>query len=74
MGICVKSICIVSLIFCSLYSQTNDTLFLKIVLPSRDTVKYSAGKHRIAASTNQTSKAYINYKEVKVYGSGAFVG
>ena len=57
-----------------LIAQTNDTLFLKIVLPSRDTVKYSAGKHRIAASTNPTSKAYINYKEVKVYGSGAFVG
>ncbi len=52
----------------------NDSLFLKIVLPSRDTVNYSAGRHRIAASTNPTSRAFINDKEVKVYGSGAFVG
>ena len=57
-----------------LIAQTNDTLFLKIVLPDRDTVRYNAGKHRIAASTNPTSRAFVNYKEVKVYGSGAFVG
>ncbi|MDP1678195.1 MAG: N-acetylmuramoyl-L-alanine amidase [Bacteroidota bacterium] len=47
---------------------------MKIVLPDRDTVKYNAGRHRIAASTNPTSRAFINYNEVKVYGSGAFVG
>ena len=57
-----------------LIAQTNDSLFLKIVLPDRDTMRYNAGRHRIAASTNPTSRAFINYKEVKVYGSGAFVG
>ncbi len=67
---------IVSLIFivAQLYSQTNDSLFVRVVLPEKDTVKFSASRHRIAASTNVTSRAFINYKEVKVYPSGAFVG
>ncbi|MEW5800039.1 MAG: N-acetylmuramoyl-L-alanine amidase [Bacteroidota bacterium] len=56
------------------FSQTNDSLFLRIVIPERDTLQYGAYRHRIAASTNPTSRAFINYKEVKVYGSGAFVG
>jgi N-acetylmuramoyl-L-alanine amidase len=55
-------------------SQTTDSLFLRIVIPERDTLQYSAYRHRIAASTNPTSRAFINYKEVKVYPSGAFVG
>jgi N-acetylmuramoyl-L-alanine amidase len=57
-----------------LLAQPNDSLFLKIVLPDRDTINYNSGRHRVAASTNPTSRAFINYKEVKVYGSGAFVG
>ena len=55
-------------------SQSTDSLFLRIVIPGQDTLQYSAYRHRIAASTNPTSRAFINYKEVKVYGSGAFVG
>ncbi len=58
----------------TLFAQTTDSLFLRVVLPDRDTVKYGASRHRIAASTNPTSKAFINGKEVKVYPSGAFVG
>lgn len=57
-----------------LLSQTNDSLFLRIVLPEKDTLNYSASRHRIAACTNPSSRAFINYKEVKVYPSGAFVG
>ncbi|HAP36225.1 MAG TPA: hypothetical protein DCQ28_09890, partial [Bacteroidetes bacterium] len=70
----MKSLITVILFIVPLIAQTNDSLFLKIVLPSRDTVIYNAGRHRIAASTNPTSRAFINYKEVKVYGSGAFIG
>jgi len=55
-------------------AQTTDSLFLRIVLPEKDTLQYGAARHRIAASTNPTSRAFINYKEVKVYPSGAFVG
>ncbi len=55
-------------------AQTGDSLFLRIVLPERDTLNYSASRYRIAASTNLTSKAFINYKEVKIYPTGAFVG
>ncbi|MBI2429761.1 MAG: hypothetical protein HYV29_13395 [Ignavibacteriales bacterium] len=58
----------------SLFSQTTDSLFLRFVIPERDTLQYGAYRHRIAASTNPTSKAFINYKEVKVYPTGAFVG
>lgn len=56
------------------FAQSADSLFLRIVLPERDTLNYSASRHRIAASTNPSSKAFINYKEVKVYPTGAFVG
>ena len=59
--------------FVPLFSQSNDSLFLRVVLPEKDTIKYNAPKHRIAASTNPTSKAFINDKEVKVYPSGAFI-
>jgi N-acetylmuramoyl-L-alanine amidase len=57
-----------------LFSQINDSLFLRIVLPERDTLNYGASRHRIAACTNPSSRAFINYKEVKVYPTGAFVG
>lgn len=56
------------------FSQTTDSLFLRIVIPEKDTTQYNASRHRIAASTNPSSKAFINYKEAKVYPSGAFVG
>ncbi|MBI3004008.1 MAG: N-acetylmuramoyl-L-alanine amidase [Ignavibacteriales bacterium] len=51
-----------------------DTLFLRVVIPSADTILTSFSRHRIAASTLPTAKAFINEKEVKVYPSGAFVG
>ncbi|MFA6440263.1 MAG: N-acetylmuramoyl-L-alanine amidase [Bacteriovoracaceae bacterium] len=70
----MKSFFIIFLIALPLLSQTKDSLFLRIVLPEKDTLKYSASRHRIAASTNHSSKAFINYKEVRVYPSGAFVG
>lgn len=63
------------LLIVPLYAQTTDSLYLRIVFPEKDTVNnYSASRHRIAASTNPSSKAFINYKEVNVYPTGAFVG
>jgi len=56
------------------HSQMTDSLFLRVVLPERDTIQYGAARYRIAASTNPANKAFINYKEVKVYPTGAFVG
>jgi len=52
----------------------SDSLFLRVVIPTQDTVRVPFPRHRIAACTLPTAKAYINDKETKVYGSGAFVG
>ena len=49
-------------------------LFLSIVLPESDTVLNSPSRYRIAASTNVTSRAFINGVEARVYPTGAFVG
>ncbi|MFZ4619666.1 MAG: N-acetylmuramoyl-L-alanine amidase family protein, partial [Bacteroidota bacterium] len=70
----MRSFVILVFLASQLYSQTTDALFLRVVLPEKDTVNFSSSRHRIAASTNVTSRAFINYKEVKVYPSGAFVG
>jgi len=51
-----------------------DSLFLRVVIPGTDTIQTPLGRHRIAASTLPTAKAFINDNEVKVYSSGAFVG
>jgi N-acetylmuramoyl-L-alanine amidase len=51
-----------------------DSLFLRVVLPEQDSTIVSFSRHRIAASTLPTARAYINGVETKVYASGAFVG
>ena len=51
----------------------SDSLYLRVVVPGRDTVLTPSSRHRIAASTNPSAKAFINGSEVKVYPSGAFV-
>lgn len=60
--------------FSPLIAQGDDTLFLRVVYPASDTVKVAGSRYRIAASTSPTAKAFINWKETKVYASGAFVG
>lgn len=57
-----------------LFAQTTDSLFLRVILPGSDTNRVFGPRHRIAASTLPTAKAFINGKEVKVYPTGAFVG
>ncbi len=51
-----------------------DSLFLRIVIPEHDSAQVPFPRHRIAASTLPSAKAYINDKETRVYASGAFVG
>lgn len=55
-------------------SKVVDSLTLRVVIPGSDTVRTPFSRHRIAASTRPTAKAFINDKETKVYASGAFVG
>jgi N-acetylmuramoyl-L-alanine amidase len=50
-----------------------DSLFLRFVSPSRDTVRSNSPRGNFAACTNPAAKVFINGREVKVYGSGAFV-
>jgi N-acetylmuramoyl-L-alanine amidase len=54
--------------------QKPDSLFLRIIIPQQDTVQVPFPRHRIAASTLPSAKAFINGQETTVYASGAFVG
>ncbi|HEY6951076.1 MAG TPA: N-acetylmuramoyl-L-alanine amidase [Bacteroidota bacterium] len=58
----------------SFTQQKPDSLFLRVVVPELDTVLVPFSRHRFAASTLPTAKAYVNDIETKVYSSGAFVG
>jgi len=71
----VKHILVLTLLFISIMSAQipPDSLFLRVVIPERDTVRSFASRYRIAASTHPTARAFINGKELKVYPSGAFV-
>lgn len=64
---------IVTCIFLLTCSLSAQNLTLNVIVPGQDTVKLWGNKHRIAANTLPTAKAFINNKEVKVYASGAFV-
>ena len=64
------------LIVCTvtLAQQKPDSLLLRVAIPQQDTVQVPYPRHRIAASTLPSARAFINYRETKVYPSGAFVG
>ena len=53
---------------------TRDSLFLRVVIPEKDSILTPFSRHRIAASTLPSATAYLNGKETRVYPSGAFVG
>jgi N-acetylmuramoyl-L-alanine amidase len=55
------------------FKSFSQDLTLNVVVPDRDTVALWGNKQRIAGNTLPTAKAFINFTEVKVYGSGAFV-
>jgi N-acetylmuramoyl-L-alanine amidase len=52
----------------------NDSLYLRFVSPGRDSIRSNSPRGNFAACTNPAAKVFINDREVKVYGSGAFVG
>jgi N-acetylmuramoyl-L-alanine amidase len=52
----------------------SDSLYMRFVSPEHDSIKSNAPRVNFAACTNPTAKVFINAKEVKVYGSGAFIG
>ena len=52
----------------------SDSLYLRFVSPGRDSIRSNSPRGNFAACTNPAAKVFINGKEAKVYGSGAFVG
>ena len=52
----------------------SDSLYLRFVSPGRDSIRSNSPRGNFAACTNPGAKVFINGKEAKVYGSGAFVG
>ncbi len=52
----------------------NDTLFLRVQIPDKDTVRTFSSRLRYAACTLPNATAFVNGKQSKVYASGAFVG
>ncbi|MCX6143312.1 MAG: N-acetylmuramoyl-L-alanine amidase [Ignavibacteriales bacterium] len=52
----------------------SDSLYMRFVSPERDSIRSSSPRGNFAACTNPSAKVFINGKEVKVYGSGAFIG
>ena len=55
-------------------TPTNDTLFLRVQRPDKDTIRTIYPRYRIAACTRPDAKAFVNGEQTKVYSSGAFVG
>ena len=51
-----------------------DSLVLRVVIPETDTVITPLSRHRIAASTIRSARAFVDSREVKVYQSGGFAG
>ena len=62
---------------CAVYATSvvqSDSLYLRFVSPGRDSIRNNSPRGNFAACTNPAARVFINGKEVKVYGSGAFVG
>jgi N-acetylmuramoyl-L-alanine amidase len=62
---------------CAVFAASGvqpDSLFMRFVSPERDSIRSAAQRANIAACTDPSAKVFINGKEVKVYGSGAFIG
>jgi N-acetylmuramoyl-L-alanine amidase len=55
-------------------SSPSDSLSMRFVSPSRDSMRSNSPRANFAACTHPNARVFINGKEVKVYGSGAFVG
>jgi len=52
----------------------QDSLFLRVIVPGRDTIRTSVPRYRVSASTLPGSRAFIADSEAMVYPTGAFAG
>ena len=68
------TVCLIVSCIGSFAQQKPDSLFLRVVIPQLDTVQVPYPRHRIAASTLPSARAFINNQETMVYASGAFIG
>ncbi len=65
------------LVFSLLILQTagaQDSLFLRVIVPGRDTVRTAAPRYRVSGSTLPGSRVFIAGTEAKVWPTGAFGG
>ncbi|MEK6650705.1 MAG: N-acetylmuramoyl-L-alanine amidase, partial [Bacteroidota bacterium] len=65
------------LVFSLLILQSGlaqDSLFLRVIVPGRDTVRTSAPRYRVSASTLPGARAFIDDVEARVYPTGGFGG
>jgi N-acetylmuramoyl-L-alanine amidase len=72
-----KLLCMILFVHCTLHAAgtiQSDSLYMRFVSPERDSVRSNSPRVNFAACTNPSAKVFINGKEVKVYGSGAFIG
>jgi len=72
-AIFVLSIFLTSTFSVHAQSHKKKQNFIKIVIPSSDTITTELGKYRLAASTLPKSKVTMNGRKLRVYKSGAFV-
>ncbi|MBN1399152.1 MAG: N-acetylmuramoyl-L-alanine amidase [Bacteroidetes bacterium] len=52
----------------------KDSLFLRVQIPDKDTIRTFSSRLRYAACTSPDAAAFVNGNQSKVYSSGAFVG
>jgi N-acetylmuramoyl-L-alanine amidase len=72
-----KLLSLLLFVSCSLHAAgtvQSDSLYMRFVSPERDSIRSNSPRGSFAACTNPSAKIFINGKEVKVYGSGAFIG
>lgn len=65
------------LVFSLLILQTagaQDSLFLRVIVPGRDTVRTTVPRYRVSGSTLPGSRVFIAGTEAKVWPTGAFGG
>lgn len=52
----------------------QDSLFLRVIVPGRDTVRTLAPRYRVSASTLPGARVFIDDAEARVYSTGGFGG
>ncbi len=55
-------------------AQAQDSLFLRVIVPGRDTIRTATPRYRVSGSTLPTARVFIQGKEATVVRTGAFGG